>query len=372
MKIAIQAADLDAERIDGTRVYIKNMLKYFGTLDASSEFLIYHKGEFNPELAPPEFPNYEILKRSWPFFWTQLRLSLSIFKRKPDALWMPMHNIPYFISKNIKTSVTIHDLAFRYFPEMFTGFELWKLNFLTKMAVVRADKIITISESSKKDILKFFPEISQEKIKVISHGFDQGIFSQERDICKEDEMKRRLGINGKYILYVGAIQPRKNLGILIEAFEKIRSENVHDGLKLVLAGGKAWMWESVFEKIEKSPWKEDIVTPGKIDFKDLGHLMRGAEAFCYPSLYEGFGIPILEAFAAKVPVICSDNSSLPEVGGGAAMYFNGKDYLELFHKIIDVLDNGDLRAEMIAKGLEQIKKFSWERCAKETLEYIKS
>lgn len=372
MKIAIQAADLDNSRIDGTRVYIKNILDCFGKLDHESDFLIYHKDKFNPELAPEKFPNYEILQRKCPFFWTQMRLSLSIFKRKPDALWMPMHNIPYFISRKIKTTVTIHDLAFKYFPEMFTRLELWKLNFLTKMAVERSDKIITISQSSKSDILKFYPKINEKKIKVISHGFDGRIFSKERDLEKETEIKNKMDINGKYILYVGVIQPRKNLSILIEAFEKMKSKETNADLKLVLAGGKAWMWENVFEEVEKSLWKKDIIMPGKIEFRDLGHLMRGAEIFCFPSLYEGFGIPILEAFAARVPVICSNNSSLPEVGGKAAVYFDGKNSSELAEKIEEILKNESLRTELIRKGQEQIEKFSWEKCARETLEYIKS
>ena len=155
MKIAIQAADLDAPRIDGTRVYILNLLKYFGKLDSSSQFLIYHKNKFNPELAPPSFSNYKITAKSLPCLWTQIRFAGMIWKDKPDVLWMPMHNMPIIRRKGMKTVVTIHDLAFKYFPETFTKKDLFKINLLTKLAVTYADKIITISESSKKDILKF-------------------------------------------------------------------------------------------------------------------------------------------------------------------------------------------------------------------------
>lgn len=373
MKIAIQAADLDHPRIDGTRVYIKNCLKYFGKLDRSSEFFIYHKNNFNPELAPPEFPNYKVIKRSWPLFWTQMRLGSSLFREKPDVLWMPLHNIPYFVPKNIKTVVTIHDLAFKYFPDMFTRFELWKLNFLARLAIVRSDKIITISESSKKDILKFYPKIKAEKVKIINHGFEGEVFEKERDAEKEAEVKKRLGIQGEYILYVGALQPRKNLGVLIEAYEKLRAElsSARD-LKLVLAGEKAWLWEDIFKKIEDSPYKNDIITPGKVKFEDLGHLMRGAQVFCFPSLYEGFGIPVLEAFAARVPVVCSDNSSLPEVAGDAALYFDGKNPEDLAEKIKSILENDVLRKELLERGTARVKNFSWEKCARETLEYLKS
>ena len=371
MKIAIQAADLDHARIDGTRVYIKSLLKYFGELDSVSNFLIYHKDEFNPELAPPKFSNYTVIKKAWPFFWTQLRLSSALWREKPDVLWMPMHNIPYFRSGKLKTVVTIHDLAFKYFPEYFTKKELWKLNFLAGLAIRRCDRIITISESSKKDILKFYPNISADKIVVIYHGFSGTVFSRERDLKKEAEVKDKLKIDGRYILYVGAIQPRKNLNTLITAFEKLKLIVGHDDLKLVLAGEKAWLAEDVFAAIEKSPYQTDIITPGRIKFEDIGHLMRGASLFCFPSLYEGFGIPVLEAFAAGVPVICARNSSLPEVAGDAALYFSGKDDQQLVKNLKNILQDKTLREELIAKGKKQVQKFSWKKCAKETLECLK-
>lgn len=383
MKIAIQAADLDFSRIDGTRVYIKNMLNYFGRIDKSSRFLIYHKNNFNPQLTPPGFSNYKIISQSSPFFWTQTRFCFSLLKEKPDVLWMPMHNVPYLATKKIKTFVTIHDLAFKYFPEMFSFLELGKLNFLTSMAIRKSHKIITVSQSSKKDILKFYPQIKAEKIKVISHGFDGGVFGEEKNSKEEENIKRKFKIEGKYILYLGALQPRKNLEILIEAFEKIKKQEVvfckkenndsdsRNDLKLVLAGEKAWLWKSIFEKIKKSDYAKDIITPGKINFSDVGHLMRGAEIFCFPSLYEGFGIPILEAMSAGVPVVTSSNSSLPEVAGEAALYFDGYNSEELKEKLQSVLKNFALKKELIEKGKKQVKKFSWEKCATETLCFLK-
>ena len=372
MKIAIQAADLDAPRIDGTRVYILNLLKYFGKLDSSSQFLIYHKNKFNPELAPPSFSNYKITAKSLPCLWTQIRFAGMIWKDKPDVLWMPMHNMPIIRRKGMKTVVTIHDLAFKYFPETFTKKDLLKINLLTKLAVTLADKIIAVSESSKRDILKFYPHVKAENIKVIYHGFDAEVYEKERNQEKEEEIKKKYGINGPYIIYIGAIQPRKNLEKLIEAFEILKKSEPSSDLKLVLVGEKAWLSDKVFEKIESSQYKNDIICPGRVDFEPLGHLLRGARAFVFPSLYEGFGIPILEAFASRVPVVCSKNSSLPEVGGDAAIYFEDNDADDLARKIKNILTDDNLRNIHIAKGLEQIKKFSWEKCARETLEYLKS
>ncbi len=371
VKIAIQAADLDHTRIDGTRVYILNLLKYFGGLDPASEFFIYHKKDFNPELTPPAFPNYKIKKISAPLFWTQTRFAWEIRKDKPDVLWMPMHNAPLLRPKKIKTVVTIHDLAFKYFPGYFLKKDLLKINLLTRLAVKNADGIITISEFSKKDILKFYPGTPAEKIKVIYHGFDPDVFQKERDSEKEAEIKKRLNIRGKYLLYTGAIQPRKNLEIFIEAFNRLKTGHYAD-LSLVLAGEKAWLSENIIKKARKSPFSADIIMPGKLKFDDLGHLFRGASVFVFPSLYEGFGIPALEAMAAKVPIILANNSSLPEVGCDAALYFEAQNPKDLADKIEKVLGSENLRSIMVAKGLEQVKKFSWEKCARETLEYLKS
>lgn len=369
MKIAIQASDLDAERIDGTRVYILNLLKYFGRLDSDSRFLIYHKNKFNPELTPPQFQNYEIKKINCPFFWTQTGFCRKINIDKPDVLWMPMHNIPVMRDKKIKTFVTIHDLAFKYFPDHFPKYDLAKLNLLAGWAIRRSDKIIAISQSTKNDILKFYPEIKDDKIRVIHHGFDGSIYGKERDLAAEKKVQAKFDIDKKYILYAGAIQPRKNLVRLIEAFNEVKKTGLD--IDLVLAGGKAWMFRGVFQKIDESPFKNDIKTPGAPNFDDLGHLMRGAAAYVFPSLYEGFGIPVLEAMAAEVPVILARNSSLPEAGGEAAMYFESENAEELAKKIVLVVTDEKISGKLIEKGKLQAQKFSWEKCARETLKYLK-
>jgi len=387
MKIAIQAADLDNDRIDGTRVYLLNLLRHFGKISPDDEFLIYHRKNFNPELAPPELKNYEIKRVNFPFLWTQTRFAWEIWKDSPDALWMPMHNLPIIRKNKLKTIVTIHDLAFKYFPDHFPKKDLFKLNFLAGKAIKNSDKIIAVSQSTKKDVLKFYPEIKEEKIKVIYHGFDAELFQKQ---FSEERMKNvlskfKISAQGgpasgwqttSYLLYVGAIQPRKNLETLIKAFEmykkELRIKNYElRNLKLVLAGGKAWMWENVINKIKKSPFKNDIILTGKVNFEELAVLYKNAGVFIFPSLYEGFGIPILEALASDVPVICAGNSSLPEVGGKAAEYFENSNAKDLYQKIKKVLNNNNLQNLMIAAGKEQIKKFSWEKCARETLEWIK-
>ncbi|EKE16367.1 MAG: glycosyl transferase, group 1 [uncultured bacterium] len=370
MKIAIQVADLDHSRIDGTRVYIFNLLKFFGKLDINSEFFLYHRKDFNSELIPPKFANYKIIRKSFPFLWTQIRFAYEIWKENPDVLWMPMHNLPICRRKNLKTVVTIHDLAFKIFPESFAKRDLRKLNFFADYSIANADKIIAISEATKNDILKFYPKIDAKKIKVIHHGFSADVFSQQRDREYESELKRRLGIVGDYILYSGALQPRKNVERLIEAFEMHKKRSRSD-VKLVLAGEKAWLWDNIEKKVKNSPYCADIIMPGKLKFCDIGHLFRGAGVVVYPSLYEGFGITILEAFASNAPLITASNSSLPEVGGDAALYFDAINADELSAQIEKVLSDEKLRTDLIEKGREQLKKFSWEKCAKETLNFLR-
>lgn len=370
MKIAIHAADLDHDRIDGTRVYILNMLREFGKQSPDDEFFVYHKTTFNSQLVPPSFENYFIKALGKFPAWTHTRFAWEIFRKKPSVLWVPLHNLPWFKRKNLKTVVTIHDLAFKFFPEYFTKKDLFKLNLLADHAIKKSDKIIAISDSTKNDILRLYPEIEKEKISVVHHGFFADLFLKEISEDESEKILAKYVLKSKnYLLYIGAIQPRKNLVVLIEAFEKIKKTNPE--MKLVFAGEKAWMWEGILERIESSFAKSDIVVTGKVPFSELPVLYRNASVFVFPSLYEGFGIPVLEAFASGVPVVCANNSSLPEVGGDAALYFEASDSNDLTGKIESILNDSTVSESMIKKGSERVKEFSWEKCAKLTLDTIK-
>jgi len=362
MKIAINAADLDHIRIDGTRIYIQNLLKNFGHLDKEDRFLIYHKNNFNPQLDFPVFDNYEIIKKPFLFWWTQTRFAWEIWREKPDILWMPMHSLPFFRSKKTKTVVTIHDLAFKFFPDHFPKKDLRRLNFFTDYAVKNADKIIAISNSTKNDILNLYPKTKEEKIKVIYHGYDKSLFKPY--VSKLEVQK----VNSKFILFVGTIQPRKNIKILLEAFAILKQEEKYKLLKLVIAGSSGWLSENIIEKIKKTP---DVIMTGKFETKNLPALLAGAEVFVLPSLYEGFGLPIIEAMACGTPVVAADNSSISEIAGDSALLFNPKNADNLAKILHDILENEKLRNDLRKKGLERVKNFSWEKCARETLEWLK-
>lgn len=368
MKIAVNAADLDHSRIDGTRIYIQNLLKNFGLQDREDRFLVYHKNKFNPQLEFPVFENYEIKKYPFPFWWTQTRFAWEILKEKPDVLWMPMHSLPCFRPRKTKTVVTIHDLAFKFFPDHFPKKDLRRLNFFTDYAVKNADKLIAISNSTKNDILKLYPEIGEEKIKVIHHGYDKGLFHENISHDEISRVKKCYMLHvSRYMVFVGTIQPRKNIGTLLEAFKILRREEKQKDLGLVIAGSEGWLADPIVQEIKKAP---GVVMTGNFKTKDLPALLAGAEVFVLPSLYEGFGLPVIEAMACGTPAVVADNSSLAEVAGGAGLLFDSKDAKELAKKIRQVLEDQNLRNNLREKGLARAKNFSWEKCAGETLEWL--
>jgi glycosyltransferase involved in cell wall biosynthesis len=370
MRIAINAADLDHERIDGTRVYIRNMLKNFGLLDKEDHFLIYHGSEFNPELSFEVFENYKIKKLKCPFYWTQTRFALEMLREKPEVLWMPMHSLPYLRSKRTKTIVTIHDLAFKFFPDHFPKKDLRRLNWFTDYAVRNADKLIAISHSTKNDILKLYSGIEEDRIKVIYHGYDKELFNTNvlPERVKKTISKFKIQ-NSKFIIYVGALQPRKNLNVLVDAFESLKHDEAYKDLGLVIAGDLGWMYEDFLTRTKNVA---GITVTEKFKTEDLPALLSGAQAFVLPSLYEGFGMPALEAMACGVPVIAADNSSLGEILKGSGVLYKPNNANELAKSLRQVLGNATLQNQLKEKGLERARQFSWEKSARETLEWLKS
>lgn len=371
MRVAIQASDLDHSRIDGTRVYLRELLKRFGTLSPETSFHLYHKRDFNPNLAPPSLPNYAVEQLPFPYAWMQTRFAWELFRSQPDKLFLPIQAAPVFLPSGIEVTATIHDLAFRRYPETFPRGDRLKLNFMLETAVRQADKLIAVSESTKRDLLEFFPALPESRIKVIHHGFDGEFFGVR--VSQEAITQKLKSYNlqpTSYILYVGALQPRKNLIRLMEAFEKMK-EHIPEA-KLVLAGEEAWLAEDIIDHWERTPSRDDIVRMGRVSFEDLRVLYQGARLFAFPSLYEGFGLPILEAFASQIPVLTADNSSLREVAGDGALYCQADDVADMAAKLERLWQDETLQAELVRKGHLQLQHFSWDKCARETWEYISS
>ncbi len=369
MRIAVQASDLDHARIDGTRVYLRELLKRFGEIDGADTFTLYHKGKFNPALTPPKFPHYKERTLPFPKAWMQTRFAWEMFQQKPDKLFLPIQAAPTFFPSSVEVTATIHDLAFKRFPETFPFLDRLKLNFMLSTVVRQADKLIAVSESTKRDLLEFFPQLPESKIRVIHHGFDGEFFGVRLSGNEVMSILRRYQIEeGNYILYVGALQPRKNLVRLIRAFEKMKKK--YREAKLVLAGEPAWLSESILETKEKSLYRNDIILTGRVSFEDLRGLYQGARFFAFPSLYEGFGLPLLEAFASGTPVMTANNSSLSEVAGNAAFYCDAMSVDDIALALESLWRDGGLRRELVAHSQERLAYFSWDKCSEETLEYI--
>ncbi len=370
MRIAIHASELDGGRIDGTKVYISEVLKRLGDMASDDDFYIYHQNIFNDKLFSSKKINYHIKTLPASPLWTQTRFALGIWRERPDVVWMPLHNMPFCHSSKTKIIATIHDVAFKIFPETFPKSDVRKLNFLTDNTVKRADHLITVSKATKRDLLRFYPKLDKDKITVVPLGINSSHWQKtvKGDIVKQALMQYGIK-NDEYIISVGAIQPRKNLTVLIDAFEEIKKDYPH--LKLVLVGGNGWLWESTHKHAQKSKYADDIIFTGGVSFLEVQILMRHAKIFVFPSLYEGFGIAGLEACAAGTPVVAARNSSIPEVLGNSAEYFDAVSFQECAQKVIKVLRDDVLQKQMRIRGYKRAQKFTWDKCAKKTLAVLR-
>ncbi len=347
MKIAVDGYEANvAQRLGSSQVAFE-LLRNLEKIDRKNEYLILLP-------APPlgDLPKeregwkYKILKPKR--LWTQIALPLALYtaKQKPDIFFSPTHYIPRF--SPVKRVVTIFDLSFLHFPQMFKRSDLWKLKNWTKYSIKNADHIITISNFSKQDIIKQY-KIDKKKITVAYPGFDQEIFHPMGN--KKDN----------YIIYIGTIQPRKNLVRLIEAVSRI------DNLKLVVVGKQGWKYEETLAAPKRFGVEDRVQFLGFVPTEQLSDLISSSLAFIQPSLYEGFGIPVVEAMACGVPVLVSNVSSLPEIIGKAGLTFDPLSIDQIEQAIRTIISDNKLRARYSKLGLEQVKRYSWEKMAKAVL-----
>ena len=295
------------------------------------------------------------------YFWhlySQFRLRKNDFKL--DIIHSPENATLFVNLKNQKKIITVHDIRPYLFPEL--GITGVRYKFALPRTLKTADKIITDSNSTKKDLINYF-NIPEEKIKVILLAADEKFEVLNNE--KINEVKQKFNLDFPFVLYVGILTKHKNIPTLIKAFYKIKKEDIKH--KLVIAGTKRGKYKEIFETIDKLNLQNDIVFTGYISDEDLPALYNAADLFVYPSLFEGFGLLPLESMACGTPVITSNTSSLPEVVGDAGIMIDPHDVDRLADAMHEVLSNDRLREDMIKKGLERAKMFSWEKCAKETL-----
>lgn len=362
MKIGLEATRADKKFKTGTEWYAWHLLQHFKKIDKSSQFIVYYNQHLAGDLldAPS---NFYFKRLPWPFskFWTHLRLGGELVLHPVDKFFAS-NAVPMMGRGEI--IVTIHDLGFLKNPELYHPLERWYQKWSHNIAVRRADKIITISEATKEDIIKYYP-LAKDKIKVIYLGWDSSDF-RPLSAEKQEQFKGEHDYAENYILYTGRIETKKNVQNLIRAY---RQGNFKWPLMLAGRPGN-FGYQEIQQMIKDYNIKDDVILLGYVSQKNYPKLMASAKLLVFPSKFEGFGLPILEAMASGVPVVCSDMPVLHEVAGEAALYFNPDDPTDMKNKIKQVAQEERLREIMVNKGLKRAKEFSWEKCAKETLNYI--
>lgn len=296
-------------------------------------------------------------KRPLRILWEQVVLPWSVLRQDADLLHALAFVGPLVCPR--PQVITVYDLSFLLYPAVFNRINRYYLSTMMPLAVRRAQRVIAISESTKRDLVRL-AGVTAERVDVVYPGLEPGI-SRVEDAQALASFRNRRNLPEHFILFVGTLEPRKNVAALIQAYSRLRKRGVTQAL--VLAGSRGWRDGEIFAAIEQSGVAEHIILPGYVARDELPLWYSAAEAFVYPSLYEGFGLPVLEAMACGAPVVTSNVSSLPEVAGDAALLVDPADVAALTDAIAGVLGSAALRAEMQRKGIAQAATFTLQRMA---------
>ncbi len=366
------------DKSGGVGTYAANLLKYLLKIDKNNEYNAY---SFFYNCFPSNWKHKKVIdefRKYGKVNFSQINLPTSILYRKWSNASIEkrekllggvdiIHSTAYVIPElfNARLVVTIHDLSFLIFPEYHTkeNYDLVLSNLIYLNS--RPDMVICDSWQTKKDVIKYF-HVPEEKIIVIYLGVGDS-FREEIDSDFRKRVLEKYGLTGKYLLCVASIEPRKNFLRIINAFSEFIKKEGYKRYSLVCVGGRGWKNTEIYSQVKKKNLENKIKFLGFIEESELAAVYNQAEIFLYPSLYEGFGLPVLEAMACAVPVITSNVSSLPEVASDAAILVNPYSEKQIYEAIIHLADNENKRKQLINMGLENIKKFSWENTAKQTL-----
>lgn len=361
LSIGIDANEANVGSRVGTGQYTYHILEHWYQ-EKNIDFHLYHRDPLYGDM-PGEADHWHYHqvgpKKAWLRFGLPLNLFLS--GKHFEAFWSPAHYAPTYAAG--QSVVTIHDLAYEYFPDLFLKDDLYKLKNWSRSAVSHASHVIAVSEATKQDLVKLY-DVPEDKITVVHNGYDANVFNLSPKISPKLLSNYNLQ-STNYILFLGTIQPRKNAIKLVQAFHLLRVAGYKG--KLVIAGSIGWLADETLAVIKNSPDARDIVMTGYVTDEIRKTLYTYADVYVLPSLYEGFGVPAIEAMACGAPVAAANNSSLPEVVGDAGVLFNATDPADIARAITEIQAD---RAKYIKLGLARAKYFSWEKCAHETLEVI--
>ena len=350
MRLAIDASRTTVARVTGTERYALDLIRSVLRQTSDHQITLYFRDQPPADL----FPGADCRVIPYPRTWTHLRLAAELFKDRPDALWTPAHTLPFvFPGTGI---MTVHDLGYKYFPEAHTPNQRRYLDFSTRWSAVRAALIFADSQATADDLQRFYHTPSR-KIRVVYPGVNAPPIGDVAAVRAKYRLPER------YFLFLGTLQPRKNIQRIVQAFQRWRKTRPQDDpTGLVLAGGRGWLFDAA--------WilgAEHLYMPGYIDDADKGALYAGALALVFPTLYEGFGFPILEAMLCRTPVITSTTSSLPELAGEAALLVDPLDVEAISAALEQISTDAGLRTRLIDAGMPQAQQFTWERAAQAVL-----
>lgn len=367
MNIGFDASRAFIDKKTGTENYSFQILSNLLQIDHTNKYYIYVRAGYSrPIRSGSENPIPTIIP--YPRLWTQFGLALQTFKDPLDVLFVPAHTLPLIRRPGLKTVVTVHDLGAEYLPGTHQLKQRLYLNLMAHHQLKSATHIIAVSEATKQDLIKKVG-IPKDKITVIYEGYNEDLFKPyiqtgRHKVCPYNQYNIE---PGNYFLFVGTIQPRKNLERLIRAYARVCAGYQP---KLVLVGSKGWLSDEIYKLPKKLGIEDHVKFLGYVPDKNLPALYSGAIAFLFPSLFEGFGLPILEAFSCGCPVLTSNTSSLPEVAGNAALLVDPYSIEEIAQGILSLTTNHKLRTRLAKLGLEQVKNFSWQKAAEKTLEVL--
>ncbi|HEX9077141.1 MAG TPA: glycosyltransferase family 1 protein [Anaerolineae bacterium] len=349
--------------------YAHELLLALTRIDSQDQYTAFHNRAARDESVPP--PLDRLPRRVIPLSAKPWRMSvlLADWFHIPMDRWIPGldlfhgtdHLLPTF--RHSETVFTLHDLIFHFFPEYHLPLNRAFLSLMLPRFLRRAGAIIAVSECTKRDAVQIY-NIPPDKISVIYEGVNPALHPVH-DANLIRQTRARYAKNGPFICFLSTIEPRKNIPALIDALRIVRSHGFPH--RLVIAGRKGWLYKSVFDHVRQTGMQDAVEFTDYVPNDDLPPLLAACDAFVFPSLYEGFGLPPLEAMACGAPVVCSNTSSLPEVVGDAALLVNPRDVGEMAAAIERVITDEAARDELRARGIAQAAKFSWERAARETL-----
>jgi len=367
MRIAIDARM--GETRGGIGVYTRELITQLADIDKKNQYFIIVNKRGSKSFLPSA-DNFSILETSITrkhYFikdlWNHFYLPFLLGMKSIDIYFNPRYVLP-FIKGKTKMVVTIHDMIAFLYPEIWSGISGFRIRNYIKLSSQRADVILTISNSAKKDIIKIL-NIPEDKIKVIYCGINQKLYKLVPELSLPKSLKK-YGIRKKYILAIGPLGTRKNHNRLIDAYN-ILPKNIRKDYQLVITGEKKGTYNKLLIKAGKNCLIDDIVFTGFVPEEEMPVLISAASLFVFPSLYEGFGIPLLEAMACGTPLLVSNVSSIPEVVESAALLFDPYDINEMANAINRGIIDENLRQKLIQKGFERVKKYSWKYSAKELL-----